>query len=327
MWMRGAWMRGGVAMSAFPTGRDGGVPGVANAGGCCGCGCECCGECGCGCDCCGGGRGCCGARRGFTLIELLVVIAIIALLIAILLPALKEARRAAQLLQSKVNVQQINNAAISYQQDNKNRMPMKMSYYPNTTTMGGWCTWSYGGKWADIRWAHVYSGLFDEPIGTRPLNPYLYPNMALSRVQLGMSLRTIELPLFRSPGDIASYQYRSPYPTAEYGMSSYNDVGTSYHINMRWFNQMLARAGGNWERAFSMGVQRFDTASMVDASRFVYIHDQIGDVVAHDPQRRNWMGEFGRLNHSVMAFLDGHAAHIEMIPGATSGPLYNFYMP
>ncbi|MCW5766295.1 MAG: type II secretion system protein [Phycisphaeraceae bacterium] len=52
--------------------------------------------------------------RGFTLIELLVVIAIIALLVGILLPALKEARRAARMTQSLANLKQYGNSVETY---------------------------------------------------------------------------------------------------------------------------------------------------------------------------------------------------------------------
>jgi prepilin-type N-terminal cleavage/methylation domain-containing protein/prepilin-type processing-associated H-X9-DG protein len=56
---------------------------------------------------------------GFTLIELLVVISIIALLIAILLPALGRARHAAQAMQCKSNMKQIEIAHYAYLTDNK----------------------------------------------------------------------------------------------------------------------------------------------------------------------------------------------------------------
>lgn len=65
-------------------------------------------------------------RRGFTLIELLVVISIIAMLIALLLPALKQARTAANFVRCMSNQRQVMTAYISYTLENKDAVPQLM---------------------------------------------------------------------------------------------------------------------------------------------------------------------------------------------------------
>ena len=62
-------------------------------------------------------------KRAFTLIELLVVMAIIALLIALLLPALNNARRQAQLLQDGTQIEQIHQAWATFAPSNKGKFP------------------------------------------------------------------------------------------------------------------------------------------------------------------------------------------------------------
>lgn len=262
------------------------------------------------------GRGVEGSR-GFTLVELLVVIAIVALLISILLPALAQARVAGRLALSKSNLRQINNATSTYYSDNKNTYPMR----PSTRGgLVGWCTWSHGGRWADSYWAGIYSGVYDEVPGQRLLNPYIYPN-----IQFTTALPTpttnrneYELEIFRSPGDAATFQ-RVPYPQPNYSISSYRDVGTSYHFNMKWFDelyrsmnlnpQLRQRPGESFiayqNRVFRFASLRIDNTALNQASRFIWIHDQIADVVAHDPARRSWRGEFGDLNRSVVASSTG----------------------
>jgi prepilin-type N-terminal cleavage/methylation domain-containing protein len=288
------------------------------------------------------------ARRGFTLIELLVVIAIIALLIGILLPALGRARNAGRLAVSMNNCRQVLIGQATYRFDKKDLIPMRGTQY-NAGTMNGWDTWSYGGKNCDKLWRTPYAGIFDESAFARPLNPYLYSEISLDQppgyVNTGSGSawnfnhgnasdndrEKLQMSVYRSPGDRATYQGTTeplfPYGVANPARSSYDDVGTSYHFNIKWWDQPgmpgnPAAPGqppipGTFTQRFNEGVRRTRLASEFDpTNKFVWIHDQTADVVANTaPTALGVMGEFGEKNKSVHAYLDGRVSYNLMQQG------------
>ncbi len=79
--------------------------------------------------------------KAFTLIELLVVISIIALLISILLPALKNAREAAQQVQGASNQRQTFLALDTYMSDHDQVFPLKRPTMKNDPSFGFTASW------------------------------------------------------------------------------------------------------------------------------------------------------------------------------------------
>ena len=71
--------------------------------------------------------------HGFTLVELLVVVSIIALLISLLLPALEQAKDAAQRSVCSSNLRQLSLATVVYAEDNDTQLPERSAYNQTTT--------------------------------------------------------------------------------------------------------------------------------------------------------------------------------------------------
>jgi prepilin-type N-terminal cleavage/methylation domain-containing protein len=268
-------------------------------------------------------------RRGFTLIELLVVVAVIAVLIGILLPALKGAREGARLAQCMSNMRQITLAGESYANDQLDGMwPVIPAYVQGTNVE--FDSWKYGGKTADLNfWGRYYGAISLHRVQTRPLNKYLYPDLLLKDPPEGR----LELTMFKCPSDPGTYQRSGGWytPGADVpinpAITCYDDVGTSYQMNTKWFRAAIEEfaGAGSGQQMSKLDVwnktkKMFRNASMGSPARFVWLHDQTMDVVAITGNRKN--GDHGRSCMSSAAFMDGHVAYIEARPKSWDEPGY-----
>ncbi|HYF15463.1 MAG TPA: prepilin-type N-terminal cleavage/methylation domain-containing protein [Phycisphaerales bacterium] len=212
------------------------------------------------------------------------------------------------------------------------------------------CSWTFGGINCNKFWYNGPSGgppgWYDHEAADRPLNSFLYANeipappRPTRLPRNAPERKAFRLEVFRDPSDKASYQQLwdgtqrleppphfpslvSRDPDTGQTLSSYMDVGTSYHANLKWHEQMVGQ-GVDWERGWYYGFRRLRSADAYVPSRLAWVHDQYADIVVYHPLEgfalRNGYGD---INKSVMGFMDGHAAFKSVIPGRQAASYNN----
>lgn len=264
--------------------------------------------------------------RAFSLIELLIVIAIVALLIGILLPALRKARLEGMKAVSLANVHSLAQAGNMYQSEQKGFLPIVPRRVPVDPVINAWCTWGGWGKYTSTWWSP--GALFDTPPSERCLNPYLYDQPLPSAMDLA-SRKAFQMPGLKDPSDKIGHQqawdsYLSTFGVADPnpdGSSCYDDVGTSYLVQMKWFFQSATVVGGNWTRAFTLGTRRFRSADEYMPSRMIWVNDEYCDITINQvSSTARIKNGYGDINRACVGFIDGHARYMKMIPGGESDP-------
>lgn len=281
------------------------------------------------------------SRRAFTLCELVVVVVLLALVL--LLPGLMRRNWNASGLDGSLNnVRQLLAATAQYRMDNADRVPMRGCRYTQGV-MSAWDTWNSFGKNCSTYWLAMGSSSgFDEHAYGRPLNRYLpfathiprpagYVNTGsgntwtfIGGTITAQQRAALQNRVCQSPGDRATRQ--RDWPNATPGVSGYDDVGTSYVLNMKWWPQVGWPS--NFTQHFNAGTERIRNLRPDDYDRpFAWIHDQTADVVFNFVNAQSKVkGEFGGVNKSVMGFLTGDADYLTVTPRAGYGIGYTFLL-
>lgn len=274
-----------------------------------------------------------GTNKGFTLVELAVVVLVLTVLASITLsvagqPAspINAQRRTASL----DNIRLIGQASTLYRMDNEDFLPITLTYQRGTdhtwySRACGWCTWSYGGKNCDGWWASGsgFQRCFDVEAADRPLNPYVHPEIDYCAPDPPDLLppddpcRSQQAPIFRDPSD--RWTHQRTWPNKIVGISSYNDVGTSYHMNLKWWSQLH---GGSFDNMFHLGTKLMRYNGNLNPDRLVWVHDQASDILYS--LKEDYVNGYGDVNKSIMGFFDGHADYLTVEYGKLFTDEYEF---
>jgi hypothetical protein len=129
---------------------------------------------------------------------------------------------------------------------------------------------------------------------------------------------SFDLPFWHSPGDkrstMAGVVNGLDYDPS---ISLYDDVGTSYVSNFYWLNYFTGtnNTTANVVAQAERG-KKLIGSGQVQGSRLVAFFDGTPIAVvgtAFNTPPKNFDGEFGGRNSSVMGFYDGHAAYLEVV--------------
>jgi prepilin-type N-terminal cleavage/methylation domain-containing protein/prepilin-type processing-associated H-X9-DG protein len=271
---------------------------------------------------------------GFTLIELLVVIAIIALLIGLLLPGLGRARMEARKAVSLSNLRQIGQSGSHYQGDNKSMLPVVPTGVPVPTAIWAWVTWGGWGKCCNAGptssnfWAQD-NGIFDIAPSARPLNQYLYPGGLPTPPERDGIRRVFQIPVCQDPSDKIGHQQTWDAFQPSFGVSNpntdgsscYDDVGTSYLLQVKWFFQTTAYVGGDWTTAWRLGSRRLSLSDGFEPTRMIWVNDEYCDITINQvSSAARIKNGYGDINKANVCFMDGHARYLNIIPGGEGDP-------
>ncbi|MEM1165526.1 MAG: prepilin-type N-terminal cleavage/methylation domain-containing protein [Planctomycetota bacterium] len=291
-------------------------------------------------------------RVGFTLIELLVVVAVIALLIGLLVPALAQARRAAQFTSDLSNLRQLAIASVGYTVDVE-AFPIGYVERAGSWNLRGH---RFGGMSTAEDLATVQDGFEYSPYYERPINERMYDDVfprEWDEVEVIANEDRVRRNEFISPRDAperSTYADAALYPNAQlpyWGSRSADDVlGTSYSFNT-WFNDSPGwdfPNGNSFEsfeenkRAIDDRVERIARSILFNEapSRFVMIHEYaveytrrasvttgFGDTVRvmipgfyayAEDQPRSGNVDNERPMGYLSAFGDGHARSVNVDP-------------
>lgn len=273
---------------------------------------------------------------GFARLELGAALVVVVTIAAVLAIMADRSKNTSYLSVSLSNTRQINAAILQYRMDAHDRIPMRCVGYSQGSVQVGWDTWNFGGKNTSAFWI---SG-FDELARWRPLNFYLYDDQNFpdptgwhssgsgatwTFIQGSVPLKarvSLELPVFRSPGDTTSRERTWTVPTP--GLSSYDDVGTSYHLNMKMWE--LPRLPLSFAARYHWISERLRKLDGADPNNdYVWMFDEVGNVVGSSEVRMK--GQFGGINRSVVGYMNGAAAYIPIVINAFTGPGYSLAIP
>lgn len=234
-----------------------------------------------------------------------------------------------------------------------------------------YCSWMFGGATTHPYWARrraqwssplqdktggfnriptqlAFEAGYGRPHDLPGLNTYIYPELITYYEPAPRSSHPLatsttpaerkELEIFNCPSDVSTFQrsfsqlsYRSPEEVRNTSISTYDDVGTSYQLNISWvismkqeypFRSFPLAPGENYTEAiYEKGLDMFRAGSARVPNNFAWLKDEVADVITS--YAWSMTGMHGGTNRTKLAFFDGSVRYLEVKPGELNTGTYS----